>query len=86
MRKFVGRFAAALVAAAALASGAQAATLVGYFSGNDPFGGHEKGGGRPVQTTPLPYRIDGAPTATGRRAPNVGEHTAEILRDWLSRS
>jgi hypothetical protein len=43
MRKFVGRFAAALVAAAALASGAQAATLVGYFSGNDPFGGHEKG-------------------------------------------
>lgn len=35
---------AALVAVAAFAgSGAQAATLVGYFPGNDPFGGQEKG-------------------------------------------
>jgi len=40
-------------------------------------------GGAPVHTTPLPYRLDGAPTAAGRRAPNVGEHTEEILRDWL---
>ena len=35
--------AAALVAAAAFVSSAQAATLVGYFDGNDPFGGQEKG-------------------------------------------
>ena len=36
--------AAALVAAATLcASGAQAATLLGYFPGNDPFGGQAKG-------------------------------------------
>ena len=42
-RASVTRLAAALVAAAAFASGAQAATLVGYFSGIDPFGGAEKG-------------------------------------------
>jgi hypothetical protein len=36
--------AAALAAVAAIAgAGAQAATLVGYFPGNDPFGGDEKG-------------------------------------------
>jgi crotonobetainyl-CoA:carnitine CoA-transferase CaiB-like acyl-CoA transferase len=40
-------------------------------------------GGRPVRTTPLPFQIDGAPAATDRRAPNVGEHTSEVLRDWL---
>jgi crotonobetainyl-CoA:carnitine CoA-transferase CaiB-like acyl-CoA transferase len=40
-------------------------------------------GGTPVRTTPLPYSIDGAPTATDRRAPNVGEHGDEIVRDWL---
>lgn len=42
-RKSATRLGAALVAAAVLATGAQATTLVGYFAGNDPFGGHEKG-------------------------------------------
>lgn len=40
-------------------------------------------GGRPVRTTPLPYTIDGAPRAAERRAPRVGEHTANVLEDWL---
>jgi hypothetical protein len=35
--------AAAAVVATVVASGAQAATLVGYFPGNDPFGGSDKG-------------------------------------------
>jgi crotonobetainyl-CoA:carnitine CoA-transferase CaiB-like acyl-CoA transferase len=43
-------------------------------------------GGSPVRTTPLPYQINDAPTATHRRAPNVGEHTEEILQDWLGTS
>jgi hypothetical protein len=34
---------AALVAASAFCAPAQAATLVGYFQGNDPFGGQQKG-------------------------------------------
>jgi hypothetical protein len=34
---------AALLAIAALCGPSQAATLVGYFPGNDPFGGQEKG-------------------------------------------
>ena len=43
-RCLVGIVGTVLIAGtAALASGAQAATLVGVFEGNDPFGGQEKG-------------------------------------------
>jgi hypothetical protein len=42
-RSKLGLIAATLVAGAALCAPAQAATLVGYFPGNDPFGGQEQG-------------------------------------------
>lgn len=39
--------------------------------------------GAPVQTLALPYKLDEAPRAAARRAPRLGEHRDEILRDWL---
>jgi hypothetical protein len=49
---------AALVAGAALSTGAEAATLVGIYPGNDPFGGQTKGlygsfGGRDISSPSL---------------------------------
>ena len=41
-------------------------------------------GGRPVRTVPLPFRLSGAPRAAARRAPRLGEHTAEVLAEWLA--
>jgi formyl-CoA transferase len=40
-------------------------------------------GGRDVRTLPLPYRMTGAPRAATRRPPRLGEHTEEVLADWL---
>ena len=40
-------------------------------------------GGPPVRSIPLPFTIEGAPRASTRRAPQLGEHTAEILSEWL---
>jgi CoA:oxalate CoA-transferase len=42
---------------------------------------HPNGTGT-VRTPPLPYRIDGAPRAASRRAPQLGEHNAEVLSEW----
>ncbi len=42
-------------------------------------------GGAPVRTVPLPYRMSEAPRAASRRAPRLGEHTDEVLADWLGK-
>lgn len=42
-------------------------------------------GGAPVRTVPLPYRMSDAPRAASRRAPRLGEHTDEVLADWLGK-
>ena len=41
-------------------------------------------GGKSVRTVPLPFQMDGAARATGRRAPALGEHLDEVVEDWLS--
>jgi crotonobetainyl-CoA:carnitine CoA-transferase CaiB-like acyl-CoA transferase len=41
-------------------------------------------GGPPVRSIPLPFTIEGASRASTRRAPQLGEHTAEILSEWLN--
>lgn len=41
-------------------------------------------GGRAVRTVPLPFTLSGAPRASSRRAPRVGEHNDEVLAEWLS--
>jgi len=43
-------------------------------------------GGAEVRTVPLPYRMTDAPRAASRRAPRLGEHTDEVLADWLGES
>lgn len=40
-------------------------------------------GGRPVRTVPLPFIISDAPRASARRAPRLGEHSAEVVAEWL---
>jgi len=40
-------------------------------------------GGQQVRTLPLPFRMSGAPRAAARRAPRLGEHTQEVIIDWL---
>jgi crotonobetainyl-CoA:carnitine CoA-transferase CaiB-like acyl-CoA transferase len=40
-------------------------------------------GGRPVRTVPLPFILSDAPRASERRAPRLGEHSAEIVAEWL---
>jgi crotonobetainyl-CoA:carnitine CoA-transferase CaiB-like acyl-CoA transferase len=36
-----------------------------------------------VRSTPLPYRLDGAPRASPLAPPSLGQHTSEVLKDWL---
>ncbi|MFT5679375.1 MAG: crotonobetainyl-CoA:carnitine CoA-transferase CaiB-like acyl-CoA transferase [Myxococcota bacterium] len=40
-------------------------------------------GGRPVRTVPLPFILSGAPRASERRAPRLGEHSDEVRAEWL---
>ncbi len=40
-------------------------------------------GGRPVRTVPLPFILSGAPRASERRAPRLGEHSDEVVAEWL---
>lgn len=40
-------------------------------------------GGAPVRSVPLPLLIEGAPRASTRRAPRLGEHSEEVVADWL---
>ena len=40
-------------------------------------------GGRPVRTVPLPFILSGAPRASERRAPRLGEHSEEVVAEWL---
>jgi len=40
-------------------------------------------GGPPVRTCALPFAVSGAPRAAARRAPGLGEHTDEVLSEWL---
>lgn len=42
-------------------------------------------GGRPVRTVPLPFILSNAPRASERRAPRLGEHSDEIVEEWLKR-
>jgi len=37
-----------------------------------------------VQTLQLPFGLDNDPRGAVRRAPKLGEHNEEVLRDWLS--
>ena len=39
-----------------------------------------------IQSLVLPYQIDTEPRAAARRAPQLGEHNAEVWSEWLSRS
>ena len=39
--------------------------------------------GAPVRTVALPWILSDAPRASERRAPRLGEHTDEVLADWL---
>lgn len=41
------------------------------------------GGSGTVRTVPLPYRLDGSPRAAELPPPQLGAHTAEVLKDWL---
>ena len=43
---------------------------------------HPSGSGV-VKSTPLPYKIDGCERASTRRPPTLGEHSVEVLSDWL---
>jgi crotonobetainyl-CoA:carnitine CoA-transferase CaiB-like acyl-CoA transferase len=40
-------------------------------------------GGAPVRTCALPFAVGGAPRAAARRAPGLGEHTEEVIEEWL---
>jgi crotonobetainyl-CoA:carnitine CoA-transferase CaiB-like acyl-CoA transferase len=40
-------------------------------------------GGADVRSLPLGYGLDGMERAAERRAPRLGEHTAEVLGEWL---
>lgn len=42
-------------------------------------------GGRPVRTVPLPFILSDAPRASERRAPRLGEHSDEVVEEWLAR-
>jgi len=37
-----------------------------------------------VRSAPLPYRLDNAARCAPRRAPNLGEHTNEVIAEWES--
>lgn len=39
---------------------------------------------RQVQSLVLPYQIDSEPRAASRRAPQLGEHNAEVWTEWMS--
>lgn len=39
--------------------------------------------GAPLRSVVLPYQIDEVPRASSRRAPRLGEHSAEVLGEWL---
>jgi crotonobetainyl-CoA:carnitine CoA-transferase CaiB-like acyl-CoA transferase len=41
------------------------------------------GGQGVVRTTPLPYRLDDAPRASTLAPPSLGQHTDEVLKEWL---
>ena len=41
-------------------------------------------GGRPVRTVPLPFILSDAPRASERRAPRLGEHSDEVVEEWLA--
>lgn len=56
---------------------AQAVSLVDLASHPHPAGEGE------VKTAPLPYKIDGAPRAAALPPPALGEHTDDVLDDWL---
>ena len=43
---------------------------------------HPSGTGA-VKTLPLPFGLDDDPRAATRRAPLLGEHTEEVLGEWL---
>ena len=36
-----------------------------------------------VKSTPLPYRIDDCPRASALPPPGLGQHTEEVLLDWI---
>ena len=38
-----------------------------------------------VKSTPLPYRIDGCPRAAALPPPALGQHSEQVLNDWLKR-
>ena len=65
------------VPAGPINSVADAVSLVDLATHRHPSGrGH-------VRTAPLPFRIDGAPRAAALPPPRLGEHTREVLEDWL---
>lgn len=41
--------------------------------------------GRPVRMPGAPYRFSATPWALRRPAPKLGEHTSEVVREWLGR-
>ncbi|NOY26118.1 MAG: CoA transferase [Oligoflexia bacterium] len=74
---WVDRFAAAGVPGGAVQSVPQALSAARLVSHAHPHGGPM------VRTVAPPWWIDGTTLATTRRAPRLGEHRAEVLRDWL---